>query len=155
MDNYGDAPESFSAQMGDALVARLARLEMQHTTARRINIILMFGMVAALAASLLALRASAFFGGGERVFVGNGVVLRDANGVTRGTWEVGDDGMSMLQLHDRNSVPRIKLSVLDTGDPGVALTDARGRTRIVLGLLPDQGGTLAFADDVGDRKSVV
>lgn len=155
MDNYGDAPESLSAQMGDALVARMARLEMQNATVRRINIILMFGMVAALAASILALRASSVFGGGERVLVGSGIVLHDANGVTRGRWEIGDEGTSVLQLHDRNSVPRLKLSVLDTGDPGVALTDARGRTRIVLGLLPGQGGTLAFADDAGNTRVVL
>lgn len=155
MDSYSDRPEGLSAQMGDALVARLARLEMQIATARRINIILIFGIVAALAASLLAVRASGFFGGSERVFVGSGVVLQDANGVTRGTWEVGDEGTSVLRLHDRNSVPRVKLSVLDTGDPGVALTDARGRTRVVLGLLPDQGGTLAFADDAGNTRVVL
>lgn len=155
MDNHSDSPERLSAQMGDALVARLARLEMQNATSRRLNIILMFGMLAALAASFLALRSSGFFGGGERVFVGRGIVLHDANGVTRGRWEVGDEGNSVLQLHDRNSVPRVKLSVLETGEPGVALTDARGRTRIVLGMLPDQGGTLAFADDAGNTRVVL
>lgn len=155
MDKFGDSPDGLSTQMGDALVARLARLEMQNANARRINIILIFGMVAALAASLLSLRGAGLFSRAERVLVGNGIVLQDANGITRGTWEVADNGASVLQLHDRNSVPRVKLSVLDTGDPGVALTDPRGRTRIVLGLLPDQGGTLAFADDRGNTRVVL
>lgn len=152
---YNQSAAGFSSQLSDALVARLAGLEMRNATLRRVNVILLFGMVAALAASLLALGASGFFSGGERTFVGRSVMLHDADGVTRGTWRVGEDGATMLQLNDRNSVPRVKLSVLETGDPGVALTDARGRTRIVLGLLPDQGGTLAFADDQGNTRVVL
>lgn len=150
----GDVPP-ITTQMGEALIARMARVERQNETLRKLALLVGLGALTAFAISLLALTSSGFFGGSDNILVGRGIELRDANGVQRGTWQVAADGSTVLQLHDRNSVPRIKLSLLDMGAPGIALTDPRGRTRIVLGLLPDQGGTLAFADDEGNTRVVL
>jgi hypothetical protein len=155
MDSRLDEVPPISTQMGEALIARLARVERQNETLRRMAMLVGLGAITALAISLLALSSSGFFSGSDGILVARGIVLRDANGVQRGTWQVADDGSTVLQLHDRNSVPRMKLSLLDTGAPGVALTDPRGRTRIVLGLLPAEGGTLAFADDDGNTRLVL
>jgi hypothetical protein len=148
----GMAP--ISAQMAEALATRIAHLERENSALRRILLIVGLGTVAAFALGLLALSTAGLFSGANRTFTGRSVSLTDENGIKRGSWEIAEDGSTALQLHDRNSIPRIKFTVLDTGDPGVALTDPRGRSRAVLGLA-DHGGTLAFGDEDANTRIVL
>lgn len=152
--NEGIDGLSITTQMGEALVARMVRLERKTRTLARLSTILGFGVLASLALALASLSSAGFFSG-DRTLTAQRVLLRDATGFVRGTWQIAEDGSTQLQLQDRNGIARVKLSVLDTGDPGVALSDPKGRTRIVLGLLPGEGGTLAFADESGNTRAVL
>lgn len=81
-------------------------------------------------------------------------VLTDSDGRERGTWSV-DDGAARLLLFDREERPRARLTVLANGSPGFGVVDEAGRSRIVLGLLPDETGTLVFADPQGSTRVVL
>jgi hypothetical protein len=83
------------------------------------------------------------------------VVLRDADGIERGSLRVGPDGAVTLSLRDERANTRLRLSVLEDGSPGVTLLDSDGNTRAVLGLLPDGTTTLVFADAGSVARTVL
>jgi hypothetical protein len=84
-----------------------------------------------------------------------GVVLRDADGVERGSLGVGPDGAVTLSLRDERAQTRLRLSVLEDGSPGVSLLDSHGDTRAILGFLPDGTTTLVFADAGSVARTVL
>jgi len=82
-------------------------------------------------------------------------VLRDAQGVLRGAWGLGEDGAVRLVLQDPAGRPRVKVSVLGDGTSGLSFSDSGGHARAVFALLPDQTGSMAFADESGKTRSVL
>lgn len=79
----------------------------------------------------------------------------DGSGITRGEWAVDDEGNARMSLLDQRSRPRLNMTVLGSGFPGVALINGEGQRRAVLGLLPDETTTLVFADGSGVPRAVL
>jgi hypothetical protein len=82
-------------------------------------------------------------------------LLRDANGAVRGTWSTGDKGTMRLQLQAPGSKAGLTLAVLEGGASGITIRDSAGRSRAVLGLLPDQTVSMLFADENGTTRTVL
>lgn len=82
-------------------------------------------------------------------------VLIGADNRVRGTWGVDEQGVTRLLLRDDAGVPRLRISVLENGSPGMAFTDEAGHSRVVLGLLPDRSSSLVFADPSGATRAVL
>ena len=81
--------------------------------------------------------------------------LLGADGLVRGEWGVAEDGSTRLSLLDQRRQPRLNLTVLGSGFPGMALINDDGQRRAVLGLLPDNTTTLVFADGGGIPRAVL
>jgi hypothetical protein len=82
-------------------------------------------------------------------------LLRDASGAIRGSWATGDKGSIRLQLQAPGSKGGLSLAVLEGGASGITVRDSAGRSRAVLGLLPDQTVSLLFADENGTTRTVL
>jgi hypothetical protein len=82
-------------------------------------------------------------------------LLRDASGAVRGSWATGDKGSIRLQLQAPGSKAGLSLAVLEGGASGITVRDSAGRSRAVLGLLPDQTVSLLFADENGTTRTVL
>jgi hypothetical protein len=46
------------------------------------------------------------------------------------------------------------MTLLADGSPGMSFTDSEGRSRVVLGFLPDETANLVFADRLGRTRAV-
>jgi hypothetical protein len=82
-------------------------------------------------------------------------LLRDQSGAIRGSWAIGDKGSERLQLQAPGSKAGLSLAVLEGGASGITVRDSAGRSRAVLGLLPDQTVSLLFADENGTTRTVL
>lgn len=81
--------------------------------------------------------------------------LVDADGRSRGLWNVADDGTTRLALRDRRGEQRLNLTVLQSGHPGLSFVNEDGERRVVLGILPDETSNLVFADADGVPRAVL
>jgi len=141
-----DEPTNDHSTFEESLHQRVSELEDMYLRQKRTMLLLVIGMVGAVAlgiAGLSSARAVASSGS----LVAREFVLRGDDGVNRGVWRIEDDARSTFSLNDRNGVERIRLRVLDDGAPGLALADPKGRPRVVLSLLPNLTGSLQFADE--------
>jgi len=82
-------------------------------------------------------------------------LLRDRTGAIRGSWGTGDKGSMRLQLQAPGSKAGLSLAVLEGGASGITMRDSAGRSRAVLGLLPDQTVSLLLADENGTTRTVL
>jgi hypothetical protein len=82
------------------------------------------------------------------------LVLLGPDGARRGEWAVDGEGNARLNLLDRQGRPRLSLSVLDGGFPGMSLSNSEGQRRAVLGLLSDETSSLVFADGTMPRAVI-
>jgi hypothetical protein len=82
-------------------------------------------------------------------------LLRDAAGTVRGSWSAAADGSMRLVFQAPGSKAGLALSVLGGGASGITVRDSAGRSRAVLGLLPDQTVSLLFADENGTTRTVL
>jgi hypothetical protein len=82
-------------------------------------------------------------------------LLRDRSGAIRGSWSIGDKGSMRLQLQAPGSKAGLTLAVLEGGASGITVRDSAGRSRAVLGLLPDQTVSMLFADENGTTRTVL
>ena len=82
-------------------------------------------------------------------------LLRDATGAIRGSWASGDKGTMRFQLLAPGSKAGLSLAVLEGGASGITVRDSAGRSRAVLGLLPDQTVSLLLADEQGTTRTVL
>jgi len=82
-------------------------------------------------------------------------LLRDRTGAIRGSWATGDKGSMRLQLQAPGSKAGLSLAVLEGGASGITVRDSAGRSRAVLGLLPDQTVSLLLADENGTTRTVL
>ena len=82
-------------------------------------------------------------------------LLRDQSGAIRGSWSTGAKGSERLQLQAPGSKAGLSLAVLEGGASGITVRDSAGRSRAVLGLLPDQTVSLLFADENGTTRTVL
>ena len=82
-------------------------------------------------------------------------LLRNAGGAIVGSWSTGDKGSMRLQLQAPRSKAGLSLSVLESGASGITVRDSAGRSRAVLGLLPDQTVSMLFADENGTTRTAL
>ena len=82
-------------------------------------------------------------------------LLRDANGVVRGTWGTADNGSMRLTLQSPGTKAGLSLTSMADGASGITVRDSAGRSRAVLGLLPDQTVSMLFADENGTTRTVL
>jgi hypothetical protein len=82
-------------------------------------------------------------------------LLRDRSGAVRGSWTTAADGSMRLLLQTPGSKAGLSLSVLGGGASGITVRDSAGRSRAVLGLLPDQTVSLLLADENGTTRTVL
>ena len=140
------------------LTERLERLEQENAQLKRQGKLLMIGGAAVLgilALMLIGRVVGAFSGGAVDVIEARRFVLRDADGMLRGVWEMTDNGSSRFILRDRDGRERMRLALLPDGSPGVTLADRDNRARTVWGVLPDQTASLVFADQAGKTRAVL
>jgi hypothetical protein len=136
---------------------RLEVLEFQRDRMRRMARLAGAGFVVAVIA--LAIVVGTTFGGARSVEARSlsteELVLRGADGTTRGLLAADADGRVQFSLSDREGRGRIRLTVLPDGSPGLTISDDEGRPRAVLGFLPDGTTSLVFADAQGTSRAVV
>ncbi len=137
------------------LVERLDLLEQENAQLKRQSKLLTIGGAAGLGLLALMLITRLLSGGAADTVEARKFVLRDAEGMERGVWELTNNGGLRLVLRDRDARERVRLTLLPDGSPGLTLADRDGRSRTVLGLLPDQTATLVFADQAGRTRAVL
>jgi hypothetical protein len=82
-------------------------------------------------------------------------LLRDGTGAVRGSWGTSENGSMRLQLGAPGSKAGLTLAALADGASGITVRDSAGRSRAVLGLLPDQTVSLLFADENSTTRTVL
>jgi hypothetical protein len=82
-------------------------------------------------------------------------VLRDGQGNIRGSWSTSENGSMRLSLQAPKSKAGLSLAALADGASGITVRDSAGRSRAVVGLLPDQTVSLLFADENGTTRTVL
>ncbi len=149
-----DEPRIDHSTFEESLHQRVSELEELAVRQKRTILLLVIGMVGAVAIGTAGL-ASARAIAGSGSIVAREFVLRADDGIPHGSWRINDDMSSSFSLNDRNGVERLRMRILDNGAPGFALANAKGRPRVVLSLLPELTGTLVFADEDGNARSVL
>jgi len=131
-----------------ASVSRLSSLRL----ARCVRVALLLGLATAL---VLVAARHGLPGTVADVIEARQFMLRDKNGTIRGSWTAADDGSMRLQLQAPGTKAGLSLSVLAGGASGITVRDTAGRSRAVLGLLPDQTVSMLFADENGTTRTVL
>jgi hypothetical protein len=80
-------------------------------------------------------------------------LVRDADGAVRGVFGSTNDGDLRLSLQAPGSRAGVSLTALKGGASGLTFSDSAGKTRGVLGLLPDETTSLTFGDRNGQTRS--
>src|SRR5215204_7812246 len=151
------APDPLLRQMRElerGMTIRTAELERENRRLRRIwmgtlvSVALLLGLATAL---VLVAARHGLPGTVADVIEARQFMLRDKNGTIRGSWTAADDGSMRLQLQAPGTKAGLSLSVLAGGASGITVRDSAGRSRAVLGLLPDQTVSMLFADENGTR----
>jgi hypothetical protein len=159
IDNVEIPPQTKAPQdPGSVFKVRLAALEQEGKSQRRLSVFLMvgFAVVVGLITALFFLAARlGVISLASGVSEATRFVLRDAQGHTRGTWGVTQEGATQMVLMDPGGRERMRLQVLNDGSPGLALVDSANRTRLVLAVLPDRTATLVLADPAGRTRTVL
>jgi hypothetical protein len=156
-DAVGSTSDYRIREVEARLDRRLAALESQRDRLRWMARLMGAGFVGTLIVLAIVVR-TVFSADGvlaTRSLFTEEVVLRDADGVTRGRLGTDSDGRAQFSLSDRDGRGRIRLTVLADGSPGVTISDADARPRAVLGYLPDGTTSLVLADAQGTSRAVV
>ena len=155
------APDPLLRQMRElerGLTIRTGELERENRRLRRIwmgtlvSVALLLGLAAAL---VIVAARHGLPGTVASVIEAQQFMLRDKDGAIRGSWMAADDGSMRLQLQAPGSKAGLSLSVLAGGASGITVRDSAGRSRAVLGLLPDQTVSMLFADENGTTRTVL
>jgi hypothetical protein len=155
------APDPLLRQMRElerGLTIRTGELERENRRLRRIwmgtlvSVALLLGLATAL---VIVAARHGLPGTVADVIEARQFMLRDKNGTVRGSWTAADDGSMRLQLQAPGTKAGLSLSVLAGGASGITVRDSAGRSRAVLGLLPDQTVSMLFADENGTTRTVL
>jgi hypothetical protein len=153
--------DPFRSQLQALERGMMIRMEELHRENRRLRRLWMGTVVSGalllgLAAALVIVTARHGLPGSVAdVIEARQFLLRDPSGAIRGSWSTGDKGSMRLQLQAPGSKAGLSLAVLEGGASGITVRDSAGRSRAVLGLLPDQTVSLLFADENGTTRTVL
>src|SRR6476660_4983329 len=151
-----------AAHGGDQLLRHMAEriqgLERETRRLRRLWMSVVLGLAVLLgtAAALVLVSAKHGFPGTVAdVIESRQFLLRDKSGEVRGAWGAADDGSLRLSLQAAGSRAGVSLTTLAGGASGLTFTDSAGKSRGVLGLLPDETTSLTFGDRNGQTRSAL
>jgi len=156
-----EAPDPLLREMRDlerGMTIRTLELERENRRLRRlwmgtlVSVALLLGLATAL---VIVAARHGLPGTVADVVEAREFLLRDQSGAVRGSWATADDGSMRLLLQTPGSKAGLSLSVLKGGASGITVRDSAGRSRAVLGLLPDQTVSLLFADENGTTRTVL
>jgi hypothetical protein len=153
--------EPFRRQMHEleqGLSIRIEELARENRRLRRLwmGTVVSAALLLGLATSLVIVSANHGLPGTvANVVEARQFLLRDENGAVRGSWASGEKGSMRLQLKAPTSKAGLSLAVLEGGASGITVRDSAGRSRAVLGLLPDQTVSLLLADANGTTRTVL
>ena len=157
----GETPDPLLRQMRDlerGMTIRTQELERENRRLRRlwmgtvVSVALLLGLATAL---VIVAARHGLPGTVADVVEARQFLLRDRSGAIRGSWTTAADGSMRLLLQAPGSKAGLSLSVLEGGASGITVRDSAGRSRAVLGLLPDQTVSLLFADENGTTRTVL
>ena len=155
------APDPILRQMRElerGMTIRTGELERENRRLRRIwmGTLVAVALLLGLATALVIVAARhGLPGTGATVIEAREFLLRDQSGAIRGSWSAADDGSMRLLMQTPGSKAGLSFSVLGGGASGITVRDSAGRSRAVLGLLPDQTVSLLFADENGTTRTVL
>jgi hypothetical protein len=155
------APDPLLRQMRElerGLTIRTGELERENRRLRRIwmGTLIAVALLLGLATALVIVAARHGLPGTvASVVEARQFHLRDKAGNIRGSWSAGDDGSIRFIMQTPGSKAGLSFSVLGGGASGITVRDSAGRSRAVLGLLPDQTVSMLFADDNGTTRTVL
>ena len=149
-----------SAHGGDQLLRHMAeRIQGLERETRRLHRLWMGTLISlavmlGLAAALVIVSAKHGFPGTVAdVIESRQFLVRDADGAVRGVFGSTNDGDLRLSLQAPGSRAGVSLTALKGGASGLTFSDSAGKTRGVLGLLPDETTSLTFGDRNGQTRS--
>jgi len=154
-------PDPLLRQMRDlerGMTIRTQELERENRRLRRlwmgtlVSVALLLGLATAL---VIVAARHGLPGTVADVVEARQFLLRDQSGAVRGSWTAAADGSMRLLLQAPGSKAGLSLSVLGGGASGITVRDSAGRSRAVLGLLPDQTVSLLLADENGTTRTVL
>ncbi|HJR17561.1 MAG TPA: hypothetical protein VJ808_11960 [Gemmatimonadales bacterium] len=140
------------------MTIRTAELERENRRLRRIwmGTLIAVALLLGLATALVIVAARQGLPGAvANVVEARQFLLRDKSGAIRGSWSAADDGSMRFLMQTPGSKAGLSFSVLGGGASGITVRDTAGRSRAVLGLLPDQTVSLLFADENGTTRTVL
>ena len=155
------APDPLLRQMRElerGMTIRTQELERENRRLRRlwmgtvVSVALLLGLATAL---VIVAARHGLPGTVADVVEARQFLLRDRSGAIRGSWSAAADGSMRLLMQTPGSKAGLSLSVLRGGASGITVRDSAGRSRAVLGLLPDQTVSLLFADENGTTRTVL
>ncbi|HWN18151.1 MAG TPA: hypothetical protein VNO19_04465 [Gemmatimonadales bacterium] len=155
------APDPLLRQMRElerGMTIRTQELERENRRLRRlwmgtvVSVALLLGLATAL---VIVTARHGLPGAVADVVEARQFLLRDRDGAIRGSWSAAADGSMRLLMQTPGSKAGLSLSVLRGGASGITVRDSAGRSRAVLGLLPDQTVSLLFADENGTTRTVL
>ena len=155
------APDPLQRQMRElerGLTIRTGELERENRRLRRIwmGTLIAVALLLGLATALVIVAARQGLPGTvASVVEARQFQLRDKDGNIRGSWSAADDGSMRFIMQTPGSKAGLSFSVLGGGASGITIRDSAGRSRAVLGLLPDQTVSMLFADDNGTTRTVL
>ena len=147
---------------GDQLLRHMAeRIQGLERETRRLHRLWMgtlfaLAVMLGLAASLVIVSAKHGFPGTVAdVIESRQFLVRDKDGQVRGVFGATDAGDLRLSLQSPNTRAGVTLTALKGGASGLSFSDSAGKTRGVLGLLPDETTSLTFGDRNGQTRSAL
>jgi hypothetical protein len=147
---------------GDQLLRHMAerihRLERESRRLHRLWMSTVIGLAVllGLAAALVVVSAKHGFPGTVAdVIESRQFLVRDKSGAVRGAWGAVDDGSLRLSLQAPGTRAGMTLTALKGGASGLTFSDSSGKSRVVLGLLPDETTSLTFGDRNGTTRSAL
>jgi hypothetical protein len=154
-------PDSLLRQMRElerGMTIRTQELERENRRLRRlwmgtlVSVALLLGLATAL---VIVAARHGLPGTVADVIEARQFLVRDRSGGIRGSWTAAADGSLRFLMQAPGSKAGLSLSVLEGGASGITVRDSAGRSRAVLGLLPDQTVSLLFADENGTTRTVL
>jgi hypothetical protein len=153
-----EAPSHGGDQLLRHMAERIQSLERESRRLHRLWMGTLFALaiILGLAASLVIVSAKHGFPGTVAdVIESRQFLVRDKNGEVRGVFGATDDGDLRLSLQAPGSRAGVSITALKGGASGLTFSDSAGKTRGVLGLLPDETTSLTFGDRNGQTRSAL
>jgi hypothetical protein len=137
------------------LVTRIQTLEREGRRLKRLWMATMVAMatILGLGTALVIVSQHGLPGSVPDVIEARQFLLRDPSGAVRGAWGTLPDGSLRLTLQAPGTKAGVTLTALKGGAAGLTISDSSGRSRGVLGLLPDETTSLTFGDRSGTTRS--